>query len=127
MLVFRALADKLTTQDVATSPEILFFTLMVSASALRDLNEVAGSVGWTLSFRILETMLFSGALFSAIFYGALLYGSIVGPESLIFQLRLLPVSISLAVWFFLLSTIVEAVVGRRESKMGRTNYVREDS
>ncbi len=115
-LLLRALAGKLTTEAVANSPEILFFALMVSATAMGDLSEIAAPLGWDLTFRILGSALLIGAVFSSILYGSLLYDSVIGPGSAAFRSRLLTVSIVLAVVLFIVCALVEILLGRIEVK-----------
>nr|MDQ3831115.1 hypothetical protein [Candidatus Tectomicrobia bacterium] len=64
------LYGNLTLQEMANSSEILFFTLMVNATALGDLNEsdIAGHRTLSLLFK---SVLLLGAMFSAILYGVL--------------------------------------------------------
>lgn len=114
-LLLRALAGKFTTETLANSPEILFFSLMVSATALGDLSELAEPLGWDLTIRVLRSALFLGAMFSAILYGSFLYDRVIGPGSEGFRLRLLQVSAWLAVVFFTVSTIAEILLARIES------------
>ncbi len=110
-----ALAGKLDIDAVASSPEILFFALMVSATALRDLSGIAASLdGKDAIFDLLRSVLLLGAMGSAIFYGSLLHDSIIGPGSADFRLRLLWVAIGMAIVLFLLGTVVEILIGRIE-------------
>jgi hypothetical protein len=115
-LFLRFLTGKLTVEAVANSPEILFFALMVSATAMGDLSEIATPVGWDVTFKILGSALFLGAVWSAILYGCLLYDNIVGPGSLAFRSQLFRVTVGLAIGLFLLSTIVEVILGKIEGK-----------
>lgn len=116
-LVLHALADKLTIDAVASSPEILFFALMVSATAMGDLSEIATPLGgWDITFRILGSALLLGAVWSAILYGSLLYDSVIGPGSVAFRSRLLIVAVGLAAVLFVLSTLVEMLIGKIEGK-----------
>jgi hypothetical protein len=111
-VTLQALNRTLTTQAVANSPEILFFALMVSATAMGDISEITIPVGWDLRFRVFWSCLLLGAIWSAVLYGGLLYDSIIGPGSPSFKLRLLVLSIIVAVLLFVVSTVVEALLGR---------------
>jgi hypothetical protein len=113
-LFLRSLADKLTGEIVANSPEILFFALMVSATAMGDLSGIATPVGWDVTLKILGSALLLGAVWSAILYGCLLYDSIIGPGSIAFRSQLFKVAVGLAIGLFLLSTTVEVILGRIE-------------
>lgn len=111
-VTLRALNGTLTTQAVANSPEILFLSLMVSATAVGDISEIVVPIGWDLRFRVFSSCLLLGAIWSAILYGGLLYDTIIGPGSPSFQSRLLTLSIITATVLCLVSTIVEALLGR---------------
>ena len=111
-VTLRALNGTLTTQAVANSPEILFFSLMVSATAVGDISEVAVPIGWDLRLRMFSSCLLLGAIWSSILYGGLLYDTVIGPGSPSFQSRLLTLSVLTAVLLGVVSTIVEALLGR---------------
>lgn len=115
-LLLRALAGKLNIEDVAKSPEVLFFSLIVCATALGDLSEVAKPIGRDITLKIFRSVLLFGAVFSAILYGSLLYDTAIGPGSAAFRSRLLTVSVLMAVAFFILSTVVEAILGKIEDR-----------
>ena len=51
-LFLRVIYGSLTTNAIENSPEILFFSLMVSATAMGDLSEIAKPLGWDIIFRI---------------------------------------------------------------------------
>ncbi len=115
-VLFRDLAGKLTKDDIAKSPEILFFALMISATALGDLFEILPSVGWDVLLVIMGAVLFVGAMFSAILYGGLLYNSMVEAGAESFRSRLLSYSVFLAIGLFAVSTTTEVLLGRIEGK-----------
>lgn len=115
-LLFRDLAGRLTADDVAKSPEILFFALMVSATALGDLFEIFPSIGWDALLGIMGAILLLGAVFSAILYGGLLYNSMVETGAESFRARLLGYSMFLAVGMLAVSTATEVLLGRIEGK-----------
>lgn len=110
--IMHSLNGTLTTQFFANSPEILFFALMVSATALGDLSEVRVSIGKDLLLQVSSSCLLLGTVVSAILYGALLHDSIVGPNSVSFQGNLLNLAIIVAVMSFVASTTVEVLLGR---------------
>ena len=111
------LTAKLAWEAIANSPEILFFTLVVCASAMGDLSESTALVGRTVVASILFSALLLGLISSAILYGCLLYDGIAGPgpASVNFRLQLLRMSVALAVVFFGVSTIAEIYLGRNEA------------
>jgi hypothetical protein len=120
LLVLRQLAGKLSSDDLAASPEILFFALMVSATAMGDLSEVLPAVGWSPTFGILGSFMLLGAVFSAILYGgllsSLLFGDILGPAAKSFRSGLLIMSVCLAVVLLIVSTLTEILLGKIEAK-----------
>lgn len=112
-LLFRNLAGKLTADDIVKSPEVLFFALMVSASALGDLFEVLPSIGWDTLLASLGAILLIGAFFSAILYGGLLYNSMLAvTEAEPFRSRLLWYAVFLATSLFGVSTTTEIMIER---------------
>lgn len=113
-LLLRHLVDKLTLDALANSPEILFFSLMISATALGDLGEIKPPSHWEILFKIFWSALLLGAIGSAILYGAFLFDSIIGPQSPVFRLRLLTFSMWMTAAYFVLSTAVEVIIGRLE-------------
>lgn len=115
-LLFRSMVNRLTVDELAKSPEVLFFSLIVSATTLGNLKEITNLIEDDIKLRVIESVLLLGAVSSSIFYGALLYSNIVAP-SLEFQTGLLKISIILAVGLFVLSTIVEAFIGRLADKV----------
>jgi hypothetical protein len=115
-LLFRHLAGKLTADDIAKSPEILFFALMLSATALGDLFELFPTIGWDTLLAAMGAILLIGAVFSAILYGGLLYNSMVEAGGESFRSRLLMYSALLAIGLFAVSTATEVMLGRIEGK-----------
>ena len=120
LLLLRFFAGKLTAEDMAGSPEILFFALMLSATAMGDLSEVVPGVGWNPTFGVLGSSLMIGAVFSAILYGSLLssflFETTFGAHAELFRSRLFIVSVSLAVLLLAVSTTTEILLGRIEPK-----------
>jgi hypothetical protein len=114
-VAIRWLTAKLTWNEIASSPEILFFTLVVCASAMGDLSESTALIGRTVTASALYSAFLLGLISSAILYGCLLYDGIAGPGSVGFRLQLLRMSVVLAAVFFLVSTIAEIYLGRNEA------------
>jgi hypothetical protein len=115
-ILIRALTNKLSVNDLSSSPEILFFALTISATAMGDLSEVAIPIGWDITLTIFGSALTLGAVLSAIIYGCLLYDSIISTGSIVFHERLLWISVSLSIILFVLSTAVEIIIGKIEGK-----------
>ncbi len=114
-LFLHKLANKLTLEAMANSPEILFFSIMVSAISLGDISEINFIIKkWDITFGVLKSALLLGAVWSAILYGSFLYDSIIGQSLSNFRIQLLNVSMLLAVILFILSTIVQVLIGKIE-------------
>jgi hypothetical protein len=95
---------------------------MVSATALGDLSELKGPVGFDATLTFFRAVLLLGAICPAILYGSFLHDVLIAPVSStqgtpaasasLFQINLMHVSIWLAGAMFLLSTTVEALVAK---------------
>ena len=118
LLGMRYLTGKLTGDDIAASPEVLFFALMVSATAMGDLFELIGSTDWKPSLGILGSSMLLGGALAAILYGALvsslLYNDAIGPDAKSFRSGLLIVSLALGLVLLVVSTLTEVLIGRLE-------------
>jgi hypothetical protein len=114
-VAIRWLSGKLGGDVIANSPEVLFFTLVVCATAMGDLSEST----MTMLGNVFFSALLLGLITSAILYGCLLYDGIVGPSaaSASFRLHLPSMSVTLAVVFFVLTTAVQIYLGRSESTL----------
>lgn len=115
-LLIRYFTGKLTFAAAAESPEILFFSLMVDATSLADLNDVARPRTKRdlvdLMRDILWAALLLGAVFSAIFYGVFLMatlGTTIGEN---FLYRIFSFSMVLAIVSFCLTTVTQVFLGR---------------
>jgi hypothetical protein len=111
-LFFRNLTDTLTTDTLADSPEILFFALMVSATAMGDLIDLVVPLKMDAYLMFLSLGLLLGIIISAILFGVLEYDRLVNPSSVQFRSRLLPFSVGLAIALGVFSTIVEVFLAR---------------
>ena len=109
-LFLHHLTDNLSNETLANSTEVLFFTLVVCATALGDLNDVTVPTRWNRTRNILGSSLLIGAVLSAIFFGILVYDNLINPAKMDFRSRLLPYSIGMAVIFGVTSTIVEILL-----------------
>jgi hypothetical protein len=115
-LAIHGLAGQLTFVALVNSPEILFFALMVGATASGDISEVSAPLEHDIQFRLFKSFLLVGTAVAALFYGVFIYDSVINPVPTIFRSRLLLVSIGLAVVMFGVSTAVEAILGKIERK-----------
>jgi hypothetical protein len=115
-VLFHFLGNTLTFDAVAKSPEILFFSLMVSVAALGDLMDLAIPSSWDATFMTIGLGLSFGVTVSAGLFGALLYNNIYNVELAVFRSGLLVVSIIVALLFFILSTTTEWMLGTIEEQ-----------
>lgn len=76
---FRLLLNKGAIETTADYPEILFFSIMVCATALSDVNGRDNVKKWNLLYLSLEGGLVLGAIALAIIYGGLKLISILDP------------------------------------------------
>ncbi|HEX8163385.1 MAG TPA: hypothetical protein VF538_16055 [Pyrinomonadaceae bacterium] len=96
-VLIRFLGNKLDFQAIASSPEVLFFSLMISATSIGDAIENRKiDKNETLFTNMWCALLFSG-FFSAGLYGCLLVDTIFNLNLAVFRSNLLYFSILLAV------------------------------
>lgn len=114
-VTLRGLAGKLSLNDLSSSPELLFFAIMLNATALGDLSEVAPGIGSETLYRVLHSALLLCALVSAIFYGCLVFESVFQIANPLFRWRLLFISFSLDAVSLLLATSAELFLARIRS------------
>ncbi len=115
-LLFRRLAGVLTTDAVQQSPELLFFSLMICASALGDLHELTSVVGKDSVMRVLSSALLLGAAFAGILYGGFVYAGLPNQASGTFQRNLFQLSLMLAPTSLFVGTVVQIMIARTEFK-----------
>jgi hypothetical protein len=94
------------------SPELLFFALMTSVTALGDVIDIAGPVGWSPLILAGACTLGVCAVWSALMYGMHLYGGVFFPPDVIFQQSFSTWSVYVAVAAFILSFMVEAFISK---------------
>lgn len=109
-IVLRALAEKLDWTLIASSPELLFFSLMISMTSVSDLSELK-SITQNMKLKILEAILSLGGVSCAVLYGAHLYNGMSESPSPHFQYNLFITSIFTALFLFILSTVVQIILG----------------
>ena len=112
--LLRYLTASLSIRALEDSPEILFFSLMICATALGDLQEVRSAVGRDVPLSVLSSALLLGAAVSAILYGSLAYDKIITGGTPLFQKNLLAVSLAVAGTFFVLALLVQILVAKIE-------------
>lgn len=115
-ILFRFLVDKLSFDSLSNSPELLFFSIMVSATSLDDISEIKkyySKLDFTI--KILGSALLFGAIWSAILYGTFLYDSLVVNNELSIRESLFKISIYMGIALFIISTSVQIIIGKIES------------
>ena len=116
-IFLRLIAGEFTLGNIASSPEILFFTLMVCATALSDRNEIDQISKSQTVFQLLGSALIIGAVFSAILYGILLYNNIFEHDAVGFQSpSFFWFEIVFAIIFLVIGTVTEVIIGQIEDK-----------
>ena len=114
MVLIRILGDKLTLQDVADSPELLFFSLMISATSIGDAIENRKLDEKAMLFTNMWCALLFLAGVSAVLYGCFLLDSVLKLQLAAFRSNLLYVSILLAAASFGLSLATQIWIGKVE-------------
>jgi hypothetical protein len=112
VVFLRGLASKLSWNDLASSPEFLFFAIMLNATALGDLSELAPALRKESLYRCLHSALLLAAVISAVFYGCLVFEGIFATAPGLFRWRLLLVSFGLDGVSLILSTAAEILLAR---------------
>lgn len=105
-------AGKLQGSSWGFCPELLFFSVMLSVTALGDLTDTARGVGNDWLFVLACGVLALSAVWSALMYGVYLYANISGPVPQPFQGSLFTMSVCIAISVFILSAFAEILVSR---------------
>ena len=113
-LLMHYFREKLTFDAVARSPEILFLSLMVSATALGDLNDVKRPKTFEITLPSLRSGLLVCVILSAILYGAFLLATVGETMDQVFASRIFWVSILLALLSTAVATTGEVFLGLTE-------------
>ena len=116
-IFFRTLLNKLSLESLSNSPELLFFSIMVSATALDDISELK-KINTRLDFtiKLFGSALLFGAIWSAILYGTFLYDSLAIKTELSIRNSLFKISIYMGIALFILSTSVQIILGKIEGQ-----------
>lgn len=110
------LVGKPLKEALITSPEILFFVIMTTATGLGNLseNDPARAMGWDIWIMIIRVLFLCGAIGSTFLYTILLYNRTVSPELIEIPIRLIGLSVPMAIFFFFLGIITEFLIGKAE-------------
>ncbi len=112
-IVVRYSNGNLTLAEMANTPELLFFIVMINATTLGDLNDIGAPLGDN-KLKIFQSLLLLGLVFSAIFYGILFHDNLSGQASSIFRIRLFQLTIAFAIICLILSTAVQVIMAKIE-------------
>ncbi|MCA9123866.1 MAG: hypothetical protein H6821_01010 [Planctomycetaceae bacterium] len=112
-VLLRYFSNQLTIDSMTRSPEVLFFSLMLNATALGDLADIARpKKQHELTVSLFRSALLIGAVFSGILYGSLLFGTVVGNVKAEFLQRLFTVSVVIALASFVMALVSEVFLSR---------------
>ena len=96
------------------APELLFFSLMASATALGDLSEVNPSVKGAVLVRSLFSILLLGAIAAGILYGSLVFAMLTNTDTDTFSERTARAALLVTIIYGVFATLVEILIGRIE-------------
>src|SRR5262245_23367550 len=111
-LMFRAIANR-PGDTSSTCTELLFFSLMICATSLGDINLITRPVT-DLFLQVLHGFLMLGAVGSACLYGGLLMENIAHSSQTQAKTSLLGIAFSLALIFLIFGAISQVFIARIE-------------
>jgi hypothetical protein len=94
------------------APELLFFAIMISATALGDITDEVKIVGKAPSFQLVKGALLFGAIGVASIYGMYQYDTIVGPGNIAFHNNITNFTLVFALILFVTSLLAEILVAK---------------
>jgi hypothetical protein len=115
--LLRSLKGTLTWDVVAESPDVLFFSVMVCATALGDIVDAKSRLKTFQVWPPAVALLSIAAVLAAVLYGSLVFDTIANKDPTEFRSRLLLVSAWLAGASLSLGTVIQAVIGLAEAKL----------
>ena len=83
------------------APELLFFAIMISATALGDITDETKIVGNAPLFQSIKGALLFGAIATGVFYGMYQYDAIVGPGNPSFRSNITRYTFYLTIFYLL--------------------------
>ena len=95
----------------AYAPELLFFAVMISATALGDLTDEK-ELGGQPVFQLMKGTLLFGAIVVAAIFGVHQYDIILGPGNLTFRTNITSYALLLAIALFVTSMVAEMLIAR---------------
>jgi hypothetical protein len=111
-IIVRSLDDKLSVQNLADSPEILFFGIMSGATALGDISEMRTVMSRNTALLIFQWVLLVGTVFCGALYGTLIFSLLESPNSAMYRINLFRLALAIVGLVFLVSTLVQIVLGK---------------
>ncbi len=115
-VVFRFFAGKLSVDTISRSPELLFFSLMINATALGDLSDVIQRRQKDLTVGLFRSAVLIGAISSAILYGGFVLETVTQAVGQSFARSVFATSIFLGIASFALGVVVQIFLGRIKQK-----------
>lgn len=114
VIVIRLLSNKLTFQDIASSSEILFFSLMLSATSIGDAIENSKLDRNEVLFTNMWCALLFVAIISSVLYGCLLFDTVLNLNLEVFRSKLFYLSLLLALASLSISFITQLWIAKVE-------------
>lgn len=103
--------SNITHRPGVYTPELLFFSIMISATALGDITDEIKLYKKT-SFQIIKGVLIYGSIGAAIIFGMFQYDAIVGPGNIPFRENITKSSLVISVILFLTSFSAEFLIAK---------------
>ena len=94
------------------APELLFFAIMVSATALGDITDETKIIGNAPVFQLVKGALLFGSLGLAAVYGMYQYDTIVGPGNIAFRNNITNFTLICALALFFTSLLAETLIAK---------------
>lgn len=110
-LIIRYLASSPSAPGIY-APELLFFAVMISATALGDVTDETKIIDNTPTFQFIKGALLFGAIAVAAIYGMYQYDSIVGPGNTKFRENITKVTLILSFFLFVTSLLAEILIAK---------------
>jgi hypothetical protein len=93
------------------APELLFFGLMISASALADISDKTKLFGNSVTLQLLSVSLRYCAVITAVTFGMYQYYAIIAPPNLVFGGNIGVIAFTLAIAQFIAGLFAEILIG----------------
>lgn len=97
--------------------ELLFFGIMISATALGDITDESKKLGSDVLFQIIRGALLFGCIGVAAIFGVYQYDAIVGPGNQNFRLNITNLSIVTSSFLLITSLLAEILIARNKADL----------